>query len=452
MQLYFKRDDLTGAGLGGNKLRGLEFLVADALARGCDSLVTGAGPQSNWTMLAALACLRCGIEPHVVVLRHRPRPGRGQPAAASLAGRGRTVHRVGASGRRWTRASRRSPPELRAAGRRPYPVPRGGATPLGALGYLRASLELAAQLAGLDEPPAGLWLATGSCGTQAGLLAGAALTGAAYQVVGVTVSRPADECRHRVGELAAAAAALTGLDTAISAPEVRDGWIGPGYGVPSAAGQAAARLVAVTEGVFLDPVFGAKAMAALIAEARAGRLYGPQVFLVSGGAPTLFAGTALDGPADRAPPGAGALDGDGAAMTGVPPPEGYLGTSARITSGPAPELVEAGYELEIGDAPLLHRGLTVADLAHLTELVECAALTRDEAAPVAAVLLEAAGHAGRRLPLRPGVRRRVQQPGAGTRPAARPGGRVAAPGPDPPRGRPHRVPAGAAGPAAEPAR
>src|ERR1700739_1013432 len=70
------------------------------------------------------------------------------------------------------------------------------------------------------------------------------------------------------------------------------------------------------------------------------------------------------------------------------PPEGYLGTGARLTSGPAPELVEAGYELEIGDAPLLHRGLTVADLAHLTELVECGALSRDEAMPVAAVLLK----------------------------------------------------------------
>ena len=77
---------------------------------------------------------------------------------------------------------------------------------------------------------------------------------------------------------------------------MRTGWIGPGYGVPSAAGQAAARLVAETEGVFLDPVFGAKAMAALIAECRAGRVHGPQVFLVSGGAPTLFAGSALDAP------------------------------------------------------------------------------------------------------------------------------------------------------------
>ena len=75
-------------------------------------------------------------------------------------------------------------------------------------------------------------------------------------------------------------------------------------------------------------------------------------------------------------------------MTGVRPPEGYLGTAARITSGPAPELVEAGYALEIGDAPLLHRGLTLADLAHLVELVECGALTRDEAAPVGAVLLK----------------------------------------------------------------
>jgi argininosuccinate lyase len=75
-------------------------------------------------------------------------------------------------------------------------------------------------------------------------------------------------------------------------------------------------------------------------------------------------------------------------MTGVRPPEGYLGTAARITSGPAPELVEAGYALEIGDAPLLHRGLTLADLAHLAELVECGALTRDEAAPVGAALLK----------------------------------------------------------------
>jgi D-cysteine desulfhydrase len=292
--VLFKRDDLTGVGLGGNKLRGLEFLIADALAQGCDSLVTGAGPQSNWTMLAALTSLRYGIEPHVVCY------GRGGGEAQG----NMRLHRwLGVDVRFTGEADRSSVDagiaavtgELRAAGRHPYPVPRGGATPLGALGYVRASLELAAQLAGLDEPPSGLWLATGSCGTQAGLVAGAAVTGASYQVVGVTVSRPAGEAAGRVRELAAAAAALAGTSAALRPPDVRTGWIGPGYGAPSAAGQAAARLVAETEGVFLDPVFGAKAMAALIAGCRAGRVHGPQVFLVSGGAPTLFAGDELTG-------------------------------------------------------------------------------------------------------------------------------------------------------------
>ena len=290
--LLFKRDDLTGRGLGGNKLRGLEYILADALGQGCDSLVTGAGPQSNWTMLAALACLRHQIEPHVVCY------GTGAASEGNM-----RLHRWLGVDVRFTGSPDRSSvdagieaagAELRAAGRHPYLVPRGGATPLSALGYVRASTELAAQLAALDEQPAGLWLATGSCGTQAGLLAGAALTGAPYRVRGVTVSRPVPECRDRVRALAAGAAALAaGEGTAISEPEVLGGWIGPGYGVPSAEGQAAARLVAQAEGVFLDPAFGAKAMAALIAECRAGRVRGPQIFLVSGGAPTLFAGAGL---------------------------------------------------------------------------------------------------------------------------------------------------------------
>jgi D-cysteine desulfhydrase len=295
--LLFKRDDLTGRGLGGNKLRGLEYILADALGQGCDCLVTGAGPQSNWTMLAALSCLRCQIEPHVVCY--------GTDAASEGNMR---LHRWLGVDVRFTGSPARpsvdagieaAGAELRAAGRHPYLVPRGGATPLGALGYVRASTELAAQLAVLGEQPAGLWLAAGSCGTQAGLQAGAALTGAPYRVRGVTVSRPVPECLDRIRTLAAGAAALAagegtaGEGTVIGEPEVLGGWIGPGYGVPSAEGQAAARLVAQAEGVFLDPAFGAKAMAALIAECRAERVRGPQIFLVSGGAPTLFAGAGL---------------------------------------------------------------------------------------------------------------------------------------------------------------
>ena len=294
--ILFKRDDLAGVGLGGNKLRGLEYILADLRERGCDSLVTGAGPQSNWTMLAALCCLRYQIEPHVVCY--------GEPAADEgndegnmrlLRWLGVDVHFTGEPDRASVDAGiETTAAKLRAAGRCPYPVPRGGATPLGALGYVRASAELDAQLDALNERPSALWLATGSCGTQAGLLAGAALTAAPYEVVGVTVSRPAAEARARVRELAAAAATLAGIDAGIDAvlrpPTVLDGWIGPGYGIPSDPGQTAATIVANTEGVFLDPTFGAKAMAALMAECRAGRVRGTQVFLVSGGAPTLFAG------------------------------------------------------------------------------------------------------------------------------------------------------------------
>jgi D-cysteine desulfhydrase len=313
--VLLKRDDLTGLGLGGNKVRGLEYLIADALAQGCDCLVTGAGPQSNWTMLAALCCLRYGIEPHVVC--YGAAPDHAAPAEGNL-----RLHRWLGVDVRFTGDPDRASvdagiaavtAELKAAGRQPYPVPRGGATPLGALGYVRASAELAGQLSQLGVEPAAVWLATGSCGTQAGLLAGAALTGASYQVQGVTVSRPAAECQDRVRELAAGAAALAGFGaapagpgtagprpgpgtavpdpgTALPEPAVLDGWIGPGYGVPSQAGREAARLLAAAEGVFLDPVFGAKAMAALISECRAGRARGTQVFMVTGGAPTLFAG------------------------------------------------------------------------------------------------------------------------------------------------------------------
>ncbi|MDA8321366.1 MAG: pyridoxal-phosphate dependent enzyme, partial [Actinomycetota bacterium] len=296
-----KRDDLTGAGLGGNKLRNLEFLIADALAEGCDSLVTGAGPQSNWTMLAALAARRHGLDPHVVVY------GDGAADEGNM-----RLHRWLGTDIRFTGQPERSSvddgidavaAELRAAGRRPYLVPRGGATPLGALGYVRGYAELTAQLSALGVRPEALWLATGSCGTQAGLVAGAALaraagTGGDFAIRGVTVSRPATECRDRIAAIGAGAAALAarlgvgsgdgwaaaGTGTGgpeVSEPEVIDGWIGPGYGKPSADGQRAARLVAATEGIFLDPVFGAKAMAALLAAGRAGQLTGPQVFLVS---------------------------------------------------------------------------------------------------------------------------------------------------------------------------
>jgi D-cysteine desulfhydrase len=296
VEIWFKRDDLTGFGLGGNKVRTLEYLLGGALSRGSDCLVTGSGPQSNWAMLAALAARRCDLDAYLVCYGPSV-PATGNLQLAELAGARITF--TGSPDRTSVDTGIATlADELRRDGRKPCVLPRGGATPVGALGYARASLELAEQLFATGLRPRQLWLATGSGGTQAGLLAGARWLQLPFKVVGVTVSRPVPECVQRVGELAAAAATFfsantpDGGDIISGAVTVIDGFLGPGYGVASAVGTDAARLVAHTEGVFLDPVFGAKAMAALIS-ASSGvvstyHAISPVVFLVTGGVPTLF--------------------------------------------------------------------------------------------------------------------------------------------------------------------
>lgn len=285
-EIWLKRDDLTGLGLGGNKVRGLEFLLADALAQGCDTLVTGGGPGSNWAMLAALAARTRGLD-SVLVCYGDPVPHTANLLLAETAGA--EIRFTGDPERESVDAGIAAvADELLAAGRTPYVLGRGGATAVGALGYLAACAELAEQLAAADlAATGGIWLATGSCGTQAGLEAGAAWQRIG-PVTGVTVSRPVDECVERIGLISREAAELAGVPPPAGRPVVLDGYIGPGYGRRSAAGDAAAALVARTEGVFLDPVFAAKAMAALLDGARAGTVGAPVVFLVSGGAPTLF--------------------------------------------------------------------------------------------------------------------------------------------------------------------
>ncbi|NMO92091.1 1-aminocyclopropane-1-carboxylate deaminase/D-cysteine desulfhydrase [Actinomycetospora sp. TBRC 11914] len=285
VEIWLKRDDLTGLGLGGNKVRGLEYLLGDALARGCDHLVTGGGPGSNWAMLAALAARRHGLRATLVCYGDEV-PAVGNAALAVLA-EARLRFTGDPDRASVDRVVEAVAAELRAAGERPLALGRGGATPVGALGYATAAVELAGQLAATGVGPASFWLATGSCGTQGGLHAGVAwqrLGG----VVGVTVSRPAPVCVERVTALARGVADLLGVPAPAAAPTVVDGHLGPGYGRRSAEGDEAAALVARTEGVFLDPVFGAKAMAGLLAATRRGEVTGPVVFLVSGGAPTLF--------------------------------------------------------------------------------------------------------------------------------------------------------------------
>ena len=288
VEVWCKRDDLTGFGLGGNKVRALEFLIGAARADHADVLVTGGGPQSNWVMLAALAAVTAGMGAKVVLYGEPVAPSGNLLLLASLPEVEITY--TGDPDRATVDDGiARAVDHLRSAGCRPYAVGRGGGSAAGALGYVSATEELDRQLDEHGVQASCLWLATGSCGTQAGLVAGHALAGSVREVVGVSVSRPVDECRNRIVALSAGALELLGVEPTTSARWTVTGDQLGSYGAASPAGAAASALVARTEGIFLDPVFGAKAMAGLVAAAGRGDVDGAVVFLVSGGAPTLFA-------------------------------------------------------------------------------------------------------------------------------------------------------------------
>lgn len=291
-EIWFKRDDLTGLGLGGNKVRALEFVIGAALEQGTDMLITGGGPNSNWVMLAALAARTRGLDA-ILVIYGNPVPLTGNLALAELAGA--RIEFTGTPERSSVEENiDKIAEQVRADGRTPYLLGRGGASPVGALGYLAATLELVSQFRDSNLTPSQLWLSTGSCGTQAGLEAGAAWLEPGYLIHGVSVSRPVEECVARIRDIAARAADLIG-----SPPPARDPIVdgsalsAAGYGQASPAAEEAAKLVAQTEGVFLDPVFAARAMASMLASLERDRTGQPVVFLVTGGAPTLFRGADL---------------------------------------------------------------------------------------------------------------------------------------------------------------
>jgi D-cysteine desulfhydrase family pyridoxal phosphate-dependent enzyme len=292
-QFWIKRDDMTGFGFGGNKVRGLEFLLADALAQGADTLVTGAGPQSNHVRATAAAAAHAGLGCVAVHFGAQP---------TAVEGNFRLARMLGAE-QRFTNDPDRSSvdrgieaavAELRAAGRHPYSIPRGGAHPLGVLGYVLAARELAEQCAAQQIIPAAIVLATGSCGSHAGLLLGLRALGLDWKVEGFTVSRPATEARARVLMLANTAAERLGVGALVGESDVivHDGVIGEGYGIPTPEGNQAIQLVARNEGIFLDPTYSGKAMAGLIAAAQAGYWQREQtvIFVHTGGEPALFVG------------------------------------------------------------------------------------------------------------------------------------------------------------------
>lgn len=284
VSLWLKRDDLLGFGFGGNKVRGLELLIADARAQGADVLVTGAGVQSNHVRASAAAAAWAGMDMVAVYWGGPPDRAEGNYKLVRLLGA--EVRFTGSTDRAGVDAAIvEVAAELRRAGRRPYTVPRGGACPLGVLAHVLAVAELADQCRALDLQPATIWLAAGGAATLTGWLLGTRLLDVPWRVEAVTVSRSADEVRAQVAALARGTQRWLGQ---VALPEVvvHEGFIGGGYGIPTAGAEAAIALAARTEGVFFDPVYTGKAFDGLIASA--GRLSGPVVFLHTGGEPALF--------------------------------------------------------------------------------------------------------------------------------------------------------------------
>jgi D-cysteine desulfhydrase family pyridoxal phosphate-dependent enzyme len=282
--LLVKRDDATGLAGGGNKARKLEYLCADALAQGCDVLVTGGGRQSNHVRMTAAAANKLGLACTVVLAGGRPSRPSGNVVLDELL-RPDIVWVDDMGYYATEEAINRQSDRLAAEGHRPYLVPIGGASAVGALGYVAAAVELLGQ-AGSDGVDL-VVVANGSGGTHAGLVAG---LGDHDRVLGVDVgTRP--DLDEQVPQKAAEVATLAGLVAPKGSCRIDHDRFGEGYGVPTAACREALDLTARFEGLILDPVYTGKAMAGLIAARREGRI-GPDtrtVFLHTGGMPALFA-------------------------------------------------------------------------------------------------------------------------------------------------------------------
>jgi 1-aminocyclopropane-1-carboxylate deaminase/D-cysteine desulfhydrase-like pyridoxal-dependent ACC family enzyme len=259
-QLLVKRDDLTGFAVAGNKARPLEVLLADARASGATTLVTGGTPGSNFAAAAAAAAACAGLS--AVVVYAGAEPDRAHPNLAATRYWGARVLFTGDPDRDSVDSGiEKAAARLRDAGERPYQVPRGGATAMSAAGFHWAAGELAGQLAAAR--PVTVLAAVGSGGTLSGLLSGTVALGRPWRLTGVSVSRPLDETRRRVLDMAAACAHQLGtVKPAPDDAEFADGR-GPGHGIPSPEGRRAADRALRTAGLILDPVYTAKALAAL---------------------------------------------------------------------------------------------------------------------------------------------------------------------------------------------
>ena len=285
--VWIKREDLLPLAFGGNKLRNLEFLVGAALADDADVLVTSGRRWSNHCRLTAAAGAVAGLPVHLVLTGPPISPPGANERLDRLLG---AIVQVAATDARADREALVDEvlASLRAEGRRPYVVPIGGSGAIGAAGQVLGGLELAAQARALGMEPGAVVLPSATGGTQAGILVGLRLGGVASRVIGIAVASPPAELVPVIAQLLRELRPLAGLGVDEAEIDLDGEFRGPAYGVPTPAAAEAAELLARTEGILVDPIYTAKALAGLVAGIRSGQLTGSNVFWHAGGTPGLF--------------------------------------------------------------------------------------------------------------------------------------------------------------------
>jgi len=294
--LWVKRDDCTGLGTGGNKTRKLEFVMADARAQGADTIVTVGAVQTNHGRQTAAAAARLGMRCEIVMANAVGRETEsylesGNVLLDRLFGARLVMRPAGSDlGAAMAEVAER----VRNEGGKPYVVPVGASNALGSLGYVGCALEILEQIRAVGLDISRVVTASGSAGTQAGLLVGFEGSGTpGFPVLGVCVSRSGSEQEEKVHALARETAALAGVPGSVARDRVAclGDYVGDGYGIPTEGMIEAVTLVARLEGLLLDPVYSGKGMAGLIDLVRRGRFGAEEnvLFVHTGGAPGLFA-------------------------------------------------------------------------------------------------------------------------------------------------------------------
>ncbi len=290
--LWIKRDDLTRLAFGGNKLRKLEYLIGEALVEGCDLVMTGGSPQSNHARLTTAAANKAGLETWLCFAGAKMGDRQGNLLLNHILG-ARMVSAGVYGSEALLRVMEKKAAAAKKAGRNPYVIPVGGSTPVGDYGYLKAWQELEQQRSLYQlEPFDEIYVAAGTGGTLAGLLAGNLLFPQKTKLIGISVWKKRESIQTDIYNLTNHLLRwMKQKKTTVSMEKIKlfDQYIGEKYGVPSKGGNEAICLLAQTEGILVDPIYTGKALAGLIDHARQGLLKEKHVlFWHTGGTPALF--------------------------------------------------------------------------------------------------------------------------------------------------------------------